>query len=106
MFDEYSYDCAVAYAINGGILHLGNREIFLLTLPVIINDMKRFYKKVFKNTSLGSKHGPGQASSTSTLITSTTDLMPPVPACDSDATVSAQVIAGVSVSVQLRSSHL
>ena len=70
--------------------------------------MKRIYKKVFKSKkpSLGSIHGPGPATSTSTVITSTTDLMPLIPACDSDATVSAQVSAGVSVSVQLRPSHL
>ena len=71
--------------------------------------MKR-YKKAFKSMklSMGSiLHGPGSATSTSTLITTNTDLtgMPPIPA--SDATVSAQVIAGISsVSVQPRPSHL
>jgi hypothetical protein len=67
--------------------------------------MKRFYK-VFKskNPSLGSNHGSAPATSTSSLITGTTDLMPSVPACD--ATASAQVIAGVSVSVEFRPSHL
>ena len=68
--------------------------------------MKQFYRKVFKSKkpSLGSIHGPEPATSTSTLITSTTDFVPSVPA--SDATASAQVIAGVSVGVQLRPSHL
>ena len=74
--------------------------------------MKRIYKKVFesKKPSLASNHGPGPATSTSTLITSTTDLVPSIPACD--ATASAQleaqleVTAGVSVSVQLLPSHL
>ena len=65
--------------------------------------MKRIYEKVFKskNPSLGSKHGPETSTLTSTLKTSTTDLMLSVP---SDAT--AQVTAGVSLSVQLRASHL
>jgi hypothetical protein len=72
----------------------------LSLLTLIINDMKRIYKKVFKSkkSSLGSIHGPGPATSTSTHIT---DLMPA-----SDATASAQVTAGVSVSIQLRPSHL
>jgi hypothetical protein len=76
------------------------------SLTLIINDMKRIYKKFFKSKkpSLGSIHGPGPATSASTLITSTADFMPPIPA--SDATASAQVTAGVSVSVQLRPSHL
>ena len=64
--------------------------------------MKRIYKKVFKpkKPSPGSIHGPGPATSTSTLIASH-DLMPSIPASDSDAIASAQVTAGVSVSVQL-----
>ena len=57
-----------------------------------INDMKpTFYKKFFKSKkrSLGSKHRPGPATSAS------------------DATArGGQVTAGVSVSVQLRTSHL
>jgi hypothetical protein len=65
--------------------------------------MKRFYKKVFKSKkpSLVSIHasGPEPATSTSTFITSTTDLMPSVPA-GGDATASAHVTAGVSVSDQ------
>jgi hypothetical protein len=70
-------------------------------LSLLINDMKRIYRKVFKSKpSLGLIHGPGPETSTSTLIT---DLMPSIPA--SDATASAQVTAGVSVSVQLRPSH-
>ena len=76
------------------------------SLTLITNDMKRIYKKVFKSKipPLGSIHGPGPATSTSTLITSTTDLMPSIPA--SDATASVQVTAGVTVSVQLHQSHL
>ena len=66
----------------------------------------KLYRKVFKpkKPSLGPIHVPGPATSTSGLIISTTDLMPSIPA--SDATASAQVTAGVSVSVQLRLSHL
>ena len=65
--------------------------------------MKRIVKKVFKskNLSLGSIHGPGPATSTSTHITSTTDLMPSI-STTSDETANALVTAGVSVSVQLR----
>ena len=76
---------------------------FFLTL---INEMKRIYKKVFKSEklSLGSIRGPGPANSTSTLITSSTDLMPSIPA--RDATASAHITAGDTVSVQLRPSHL
>ena len=63
--------------------------------------MKRIYRKIFKSKkpSLGSNHGPGPVASTltSTLITSTTDLIPSVPVCDTIA--STQVTAGVSVSV-------
>ena len=77
--------------------------IFDLGLDSTIIDMKRFYKKVFKSNkpSLGSIHrsGPTTQASTSTLITSTADLLPSVPT--SDVTASAQVTAGVSVSVQL-----
>ena len=81
-----------------------NREIFLCDL--IINDMKRIYKKLFKSKkpSLGSILGPGSATLTSTLITNTTDVVPSIPA--SDTTASAHVTAGVSVSVQLRPPHL
>ena len=80
---------------------------FSSTLTLIINDMKRLYTKVFnsKKPSLGSMHGSGPATSTSTS-NGTTDLMPSIPACDSDTTTSAQVAAGVSVSVQLRLSLL
>ena len=67
------------------------------------NDMKRFYRKLFKSNkpSLGSTHGPGPATSTSTLLTNTTDFLPSIPAVDSGANT--QVIAGVTgtVSVQL-----
>ena len=71
--------------------------------------MKRFLKKAFKSKkpSLGTIHGLGLA--TSTLIsTGPTDPMLSIPAfySDSDGTTSAQVAAGVSVSVQLRPSHL
>ena len=72
--------------------------------------MKRILKKVLKPTgkkqSLGI-HGLGPATSTPTS-TGTTDLMLSIPACDSelDGTTGAQVAAGISVSVQLRPSHL
>ena len=68
----------------------------------LISDMKRIDREVFKSKkpSLDSIHGPGPAISISTLISNTTGLMPSIPA--SDATASAQVTAGVSVSVQLR----
>jgi hypothetical protein len=60
----------------------------------LTSTMKRIYKKVFKSKkpSLGSIHGPGPANSTSSVT--------------SDATASAQVTAGVSVSVQLCPSRL
>ena len=67
--------------------------------------MKRFFKKFLpKKLSPASIHGLGSASLTSALIT--TDLMPSIPATASDAAESAQVIAGVSVSVQLYPSNL
>jgi hypothetical protein len=65
--------------------------------------MKRFYKKVFKSKkpSLVSIHASGHrpVTSTSTLIT---DLMQFIPAAGdgSTSTASAQVITGISVSVQ------
>ena len=64
----------------------------------IIYDMKRMFKKVFKskNPSLGSIHGRGPASSTSTS-TGTTDLMASIPAFDANVTASAQITAGDSV---------
>ena len=67
----------------------------------IINDMKRILKKVFKSKkpSLRTIHELGPATSTSTT-TGPTDLMQSIPACDSEST-SAQVAAGVSVSVHL-----
>ena len=72
-----------------------------------MNDMKwnHSYEEVFKSKrpSLG---GATPATSTSTLITSTTNILPPIPASDATASASAQVAAGVSVSVQLRQSHL
>ena len=86
--------------------HLCNR-VLPLTLTLTINEMKRFCKKLFrsKKPSLGSIHRYGVATSTSTLITGTADLMPSIYA--SDVTASTQVTtAGISVSVQLRSSHL
>ena len=68
--------------------------------------MTRIFKKDFKSKkpSLGSiQLGPATSTSTST---GATDLM--LPACDSesDGTTSAQVAAGISVSVQLRPLHL
>ena len=70
--------------------------------------MNRIYKKnkAFKSKKQygRSMHGPGLATSTSTS-TGTTD---PASSCDSelDETTSAQVAAGVTVSIQFRSSHL
>ena len=77
-------------------------HIFLFDL--IINDMQGIYNNFSqsKKLFLGSTDGPGPAtsSSTSTLITSTTDIMPgPSIPATSDATANAQVAAGVSVSV-------
>ena len=70
--------------------------------------MKRILKKVFKSKkpSLDPIHGLGPATSTSTR-TGATDLMLSNPVCDneSDRVTSAQVAAGVSVSVLLRPSH-
>ena len=79
-------------------IHLCNRAFFLFN--TVINDMKRFYRKVFnsKKPSLVSIHGRGPAALTSTS-TGTTDLMPSIPACDSDGTASAQATAGVNVRV-------
>ena len=73
-------------------------------LTLIINEMERIYKKIFK--FLGSIHGPGRATSTSTLLTSTTDLMPSIPTSDAIAVAHHDVTTGVSVSVQYRPSHL
>ena len=74
----------------------------LFSFTLIVDDMKRTSrkKKAFKpkKPSRGSMDGPGPAASTSTS-TGTTDLMPSIPACDSDGTTSAQLAAGVSVSV-------
>ena len=79
------------------------------SLTSIINDMKRDLKKVLKSKkpSLGTIHGLGPATSTSTSA-GPTDLMLFIPACDSksDRTTSAQGAAGVSVSVQLHPSHI
>ena len=71
----------------------------------IINDMKRVFKS--KKPSLGTIHGLGPATSTSTT-TGPTDLMLSIPACDSesDESTSAQVAAGVNVTVQLHPPHL
>ena len=64
---------------------LCNRDVFLSLSTISFNNMKRFYKKIleFKKRSLGSKHGPGPATSAS------------------DTTACAQFTAGVNVSVQL-----
>ena len=69
--------------------------------------MKQIFKKVFKSKkpSRVSIHDPGPATSPSTLITSTTDLMPSILAT-SDPIASAEVTAGFNVSVRLRPSHL
>jgi hypothetical protein len=76
------------------------------SLTSIIVNMKHIYKKVFKSkkASLGSIHGREPVTSTSAIITSANDLLPSTPTYD--ATASAQVTAGDSVSVQLRPSHL
>ena len=79
------------------------------SLTLIINNMKHIYKKLFKfkKPPLSSIHRPGPATLTLTLIKSTTGLMPSIPASDaSDAITSAQVTAGITVSVQLHQSHL
>ena len=64
--------------------------------------MKRIYETVLKSKkpSLGSIHGPGPATSKSARA-GTTDLLPSIPACDSesDGTVSAQVTDGAIVSI-------
>ena len=75
------------------------------SLTFIINDMERI-KNLFKSKkpALGPIRGPGQATSTSTLRISGTDLMPTVLSCDSVA--SAQVTADFNVSIQLRQFHL
>ena len=70
------------------------------TFTLIINDMKRFYRKIIKSKkpSLGSLHGPGPLAPASTSTsTGTTVLMPSIPSFDSDGTASVQVAAGVSV---------
>ena len=51
-------------------------------------------------------HELWSASSTSTLITSATDIMPSIPASLSDATASTQVTAAVHVSVQYSASPI
>ena len=89
------------------LLPLCNRYLILtLTSTITGNDMKRFYKKVFKSNkpSLGSIHRSGPTTSTSTILTSTADLLTSIPTTSSDVTASAEVTAGVSVSVQLRAS--
>ena len=58
-----------------------------------------------KKPSLGPIYGPGATTSKSTLIKSATDLLPSIPATRIEATASA-LTAGLSVSVQLRPSHL
>ena len=89
-------------------LHLRNWEIFVFHYrqrSTFINDMKRIYKTVFKSKkpSLGPIHGTSTSTSTGT-----SDLMPSIPACDSesDGTASAQLTAGVTVSAQPRPSQL
>ena len=93
--------CNSTYVIEGS---------FSLTF-IIINDMKglkKGLKKYFKSksSSPGSIQRPGPTTLASTLITSTADLRPSIPQATSDATASAQVIAGVSVNFQFRLSHL
>ena len=90
--------------INHAILrHLNSTYVIEkpFSFPSIINDMKRFLKKVFKSKkpSLRTIRELWPATSTSTT-TGLTDLMQSTPACDSEST-SAQVAAGVRVSVHL-----
>ena len=72
--------------------------------------MKRFYKAFkSKKLSLGSIRGPEQPATSTPTSTAQANLMPSVPACDSDANTSAQVTSGASsggVSVQRCPSHL
>ena len=51
-------------------------------------------------------HGPGPATLASTLLTSTPDLMPCIPASGATASAQLEVTAGVNVSVQYCPSHL
>ena len=88
------------------LCHLCNQVIFLFDLD---HQQYETLLETFKSKkpSLDLRHGPVApvpATLTSTPITITTNLMPFIPA--SDATASAQVTAGVSVSVQLCPSHL
>ena len=76
-------------------------ELSLSHWSSIIKDtMNRILKNVSKSMEqyLGSIHGLGPATSTSTS-TGATDLMLSIPSCDSDGIASAQVTADVSVSV-------
>ena len=86
------------------------KRSFPFAVTLLINDMKRKHSSEkdskSKKPSLGLIHGPGPVNSSSTLITSTSDLMPSIPAGDSvsGATASSQV--SVNVSDQLCPSHL
>ena len=84
-------------------LRLCNRAI-LHSLTLIIDDMKRTYRKVFK-LRRPSLDDYVPATSTSTLMTSTSDPMPSILATSSDTTTNAEVTAGFSVSVQLYPLH-
>ena len=105
LFERYRDSRAVT-VLWPSQLHLGNRENFLF---IFHYDMKRLLKKVLKSKKqfLGSIHGLGPTTST-LRSTGPTDLMLSIPACDSESygTTSAQVAAGVNVSVQLHPSHL
>ena len=75
--------------------HKASQLVILRPFTLTINDMN-------KKPSLGSIHGLGPAISTSTK-TGATDLMLSFPACDDESDAS-EVAAGITVSVQLRSS--
>jgi len=80
----------------------------------LFNDMKRIFKKLRKSEkakhpsptiadTLGSS--PEAGSSTSTIMMSTAEPMPSVPAISTATSVQVIQAAGVTVSVQLRPSH-
>ena len=87
-------------------LHLCNRVYLFLSPSTCIIDMKRTEKnKAFKSKKpydRRSMHGTGPSTSTPASA-GTTDLMPYAPASDLDATSSAQVTAGGSVSLPFAS---
>ena len=73
--------------ITSSLLTSVHADSLLLHFTLIINDMKRLYKRVLNSKkpspSLGSIHGPGQATFASTS-TGTIDPMPSILASDSE----------------------